>query len=430
MDEVFDPDGPVHIFSCRKDPIAVLNLLEAESHKLGVEFSVNQAGGVWRKIELKRTSKKWRLTFLNDPDYYDAPDWHDNVSGMAVFFSEFPDGPHKRPLLPVIETFRFALAVEWKPTLAEEGDERFRLICDVARLLDGVFFSTASLFDASGRVLMDPTGCYDPQARVPSLTYEGDPSVAPSSSHGTILSSESEEEDAPAPPSLERVKARTLALLAVANRGFLEHSLAESDLADAKKLKNAFYSWAQSLELQSELEPLELEILQTEPGKLEQQETINAVWRFEGVAILAWALGLCMLPPYDQLVSTDDLNYIFGFLKPAETVQSLEKSRPKTLRELEAMKLCILGLHWRLREFTLRRRPIEFQQGFKNAWRRDLDISNYQTIDGDLCICGKRIDNASPSEFDMVLSATMERHLAINWLCGQTPLYSKTHTST
>lgn len=408
----------------------MLHFLEAEAKKKDFEIRVKQTGGVWRRVDLKGTSTKWHLTFRNDPDYYEGPEWHDNVSGMAVFFSDFPDAPHKRPLLPIIESFQFALAVEWKPALEEEGDERLSVISDVAHLLDGVFFSPASLYDATGRVLLDPTGCYDPKARVPSLPYEEERSMVSTSSPGTILSADSAEEDSTAPPSLERAKARTLALLAVANRGFLEHSLAESDLADALKLTNAIYSWAQSLELQSELEPLELKILQTEPGKLEQQETINAVWRFEGVAILAWALGLCTLPPYDQLVSLDDLNDVFAFLKPAETVHALEKSQLKTIRELEATKLYILGLHWRLREFTLRRRPIDFQRGFKNAWRRDLDMSNYQTIDGDLCICGKRIDNASPSEFDMVLSATMERHLAINWLCGQTPLYSKTHTST
>ena len=55
------------------------------------------------------------------------------------------------------------------------------------------------------------------------------------------------------------------------------------------------------------MEPDEWQVLQRVVKKLDQQSVIDAVWRLEGLGVLAWFLGLYELPAYDELVDANTL---------------------------------------------------------------------------------------------------------------------------
>ena len=86
----------------------------------------------------------------------------------------------------------------------------------------------------------------------------------------------------------------------------------------------------------------------------DERAKVDATWRLEGLGVLAWALGRFELPPYDQLVVPKDLIHSLGFpdVEPARELVASPSLRPPA--ELEALRKQTLGLHWRLRNYTLR----------------------------------------------------------------------------
>ena len=66
----------------------------------------------------------------------------------------------------------------------------------------------------------------------------------------------------------------------------------------------------------------------------------------------------------------------------------------------------------------------------KNCWFGTFDIDHFRIIERDLAIGNVPIFKADASEVSRVNSLAMERHLAINWLLGDSEIYSETEDST
>jgi len=73
---------------------------------------------------------------------------------------------------------------------------------------------------------------------------------------------------------------------------------------------------------------------------------------------------------------------------------------------------------------------MDFVEFSRNCWFGSFDIQQFRVIDGDLAIGQSAIIDASEEVFQRVLSTAMERHKAINWLMGDSDIYSETDTST
>src|SRR4029077_8937359 len=101
------------------------------------------------------------------------------------------------------------------------------------------------------------------------------------------------------PMDAKRVVRRALCLAAVAGRGLLELEKMPKDVAEAQQKR--ILNWTGELALEEELESKELKLLQQSVGNLDQQATVDAVWRLEGLGVLAWALNQFEVPAYDAL---------------------------------------------------------------------------------------------------------------------------------
>ena len=86
--------------------------------------------------------------------------------------------------------------------------------------------------------------------------------------------------------------------------------------------------------------------------------------------------------------------------------------------------------HWRFRNFRLRPVPVDFVAFSKKCWIGTFDITRFRISDNDVMVGEDVISAADPEEVDKCLSIARERHLAINWLCGDSQVYSETDTST
>jgi hypothetical protein len=307
---------PITIYSRKIDTRGVVQLLR----NLAPELRLVGPEDSWEKVTIggpKRFLRKSStLTFLNNPDYYDGADWPRQVFGMQNYFSQFPGIGERREILRLIGSFRFALATAFDPEQALDGeDDRLTYIFAVAKHLDGVIFTPFALRDASGKILIAADGEYDPSAVMPHVPAEPAAQAQPRV--------EDEEVREPDPPTAQRVARRALALAAVCARGLVELEDASDPMVEVHRKK--VLDWIDALAIGDELEPDEWKALQRPVGTLDRQAAVNATWRVEGLAVLAWALQRFELPAYDQMVDPSVLLNFVGFLDRTSSTRVVDK---------------------------------------------------------------------------------------------------------
>jgi Domain of unknown function (DUF4272) len=328
----------------------------------------------------------------------------------------------------LIQSFRFALTLNPvpKPDLYIDSDDpRLHFLFAVARFLDGALFLPTALRDAAGRVLY---GIDEPDALavMPSIFRE-----VPPVPRGERTRSEGgalpDEDDAP-PPTPMRVARRACALAAVTARALLEQDSPDDPLA--QETRQEIEAWVDALELRDELEPRESAFLQQPLGSTARQDAVNSTWRLEGLAVLAWALQRFDLPPHDQLVVPGDLLHSLGILDEKAARELLTSPSLRGREELHAQRQRLFAVHWRLTDWRLKAKRMDFDEFSRRAWFGPLDLSGVRLIENDLAVGEMPLFQASPDAVATASSAATERHLAANWLSGGSEVYSETDVST
>lgn len=172
-----------------------------------------------------------------------------------------------------------------------------------------------------------------------------------------------------------------------------------------------------------EVEPQELELLLTPIGGLDTKARVDATWRIEGVAVLAWALGRGPLPPLLQQCATDDTFSAIGLTHPLQDT-ALAAPHLRTEEELDRCSNTYITLHWRLREFSLRPKRMDFVQFVEQCQWAEMRLDGLEIIENDLAIDGVPIDRLQQRRLHELLGILHERRVALEWLSGFEPLYS------
>ncbi len=226
------------------------------------------------------------------------------------------------------------------------------------------------------------------------------------------------------PPSPLRVARRALTLTAVIDRGNLERAELSKDAADAQH--QDLIGWAkEDHDLTTEFEKSELEFLESAVGALDEQSMINASWRIEGLAILAWALNLVELPVYDQTVNSTVI--MTSVIQAAKTI--LQNPKLRDADEIGKVSEQIFSLRWRLRE-PRNGQALDFARVAEGNWFLSSDISSFRLIDRDIALGDTSVSQAPPAVLQSAVSCTMERDRAIRWLYGAHEIYSEVDLST
>jgi len=229
-----------------------------------------------------------------------------------------------------------------------------------------------------------------------------------------------------APPSAERVARRALALAAVVCRCAIE---GDAGNPAAEALRESVLYWVGEVGVAVEMEDQELELLRTPVGQLSRRQHVEGAWRGEGLAVLVWALGRCELPAYDVLAVPYDIAQAIGFREPTQDT-ILAGACLRSAGELSALADQMFSVHWRLREYSLAGKAIDFVSVAKEAWFGPRPISNLRLAGGDLEIRGVAISSAPELVWREVMSIARERQQAANWLIGQEVLYSNVRSDT
>lgn len=163
-----------------------------------------------------------------------------------------------------------------------------------------------------------------------------------------------------------------------------------------------------------------------------EEQQIDASWWIEGAAMLAWALGMLEeLPPFDTQVEHELLAKIPN---PASlgTFRAQAKLRP--VEELESARSAAELWNWRSRTRELQEGGFTMPEEMKKPGLSSLDdiirvttahAMNEGTIrraiDGDFAARGAAYRDLPEDAFSEVRSIAVERHRALNWLCGLAP---------
>jgi hypothetical protein len=227
-------------------------------------------------------------------------------------------------------------------------------------------------------------------------------------------------------PSAARVAQRALSLAAVVCRGAIE---SDAGNADAEAFRASVVSWVDEVGVADELEPHEVSMLMAPLGSLTPRQLIDATWRTEGLAVLAWALGRYELPPYDIQARAPDVALALGFLEKREdTVLSKPLLRPAL--HVAALADSLFSLHWRLRQFSLDQLAVDFADVARRASFGPLPIDSLRLLERDLELRGVPISRAPEELWRTAMSIARERQQAANWLQGQDAVYSEVTADT
>jgi hypothetical protein len=228
----------------------------------------------------------------------------------------------------------------------------------------------------------------------------------------------------PAPPSAEQVARRALVLATISCRGVLE---LDPDREEAARFWSRVSSWWKRLGLDADLEPAEADLMAAAFGTAPRQDLVDASWRSESLGVLAWALQRAQLPPHDHQVDAAGVGRTLGFLQD-QTV--LDSPALGSSAALEGYANVALTVHWRLRDFSLKPRALDFAAFCKTARFGPLSLQGVRLVDGDLAIGDQPISRASERDVRTVMSIAQERHQAANWLLDASESLSETDTST
>lgn len=231
------------------------------------------------------------------------------------------------------------------------------------------------------------------------------------------------------PPDADRVARRAAILAAVTSRGFIE---TDDSLDDPAAILHEDLAFVTDLRLAADMEPDEEELVAAPHGSLSHQDRVDAIWRTEGLGVLAWALGLVdRLPRIDETFSPPELGSALGLpWTNGHDVAFLESPQLRAAAEFQRLDDVLRTAHWRVREFQLRPDPVDFTKMAADAWWGPLDLGDLELVDGDLAIRGTPIARADPDLVQMVSSILTERRLATSWLLGYDALYSEGDVNT
>jgi len=203
--------------------------------------------------------------------------------------------------------------------------------------------------------------------------------------------------------------------------------------ADSETRRNEFWQPLRETALWKCIAPSERELAQTTIVTMSPQQQVNATWRMEAAQVLMWALGLVPeLPPYDTQADHDLLKQLPTGDIPRFVSSARLRSEPEIDRARDDAELW----HWRSRTRELIEEGAEIaahEQAKAAGFRSYDDIVRFTSrklseegrirtsIDEDFPARGKAYRKLSADEWSEVRSITMERHFALNWLCGYAP---------
>ena len=226
------------------------------------------------------------------------------------------------------------------------------------------------------------------------------------------------------PPAL--VVGRALVLAAVCRRAHLEIAPQDLGADDPEGERFDLAGWIVEEGLDPAMTANEHRLLKTRLGKVAREEVVAASWHVEGLAALAWTLGLLEAPPpYDAPVAPGDL--LARLPAPWQSTRALRTGatlRPEAEIAFERERAEIW--HWRAETASLTAAEPAELKNLRAAIREVAEEAHaaglLMAVAGhDFPVRGRPYREASVADREALALVTAERLRALNWLCGFGP---------
>jgi hypothetical protein len=149
----------------------------------------------------------------------------------------------------------------------------------------------------------------------------------------------------------------------------------------------------------------------------DEEAVVDAVWRGEALGTLLWALQLVELPPYDTPFDTDEV-----------ATAALEDARLRDEEDVDLERSAARLWHWRARTGDLQDAGgVELPERYATVDQlvAATAMRGYEQgllpppMRGDFRAYDKVYRHLSPEQRSEAHSIALERHHALNWLCGE-----------
>lgn len=215
-------------------------------------------------------------------------------------------------------------------------------------------------------------------------------------------------------PNKKQISYRALCLGAVLLRNEYElyknKQISDPLIPITNAFPNQLVEWYTKEEIVNFFSNNERELLNKPYGEWSNQERKNISWRNQSLGTLLWALSL-----YDEIPEIPD-----GF--------RLEKNLIRKLQILHTTKDFLKKTKLRSTEEIRRERDIAENWHWRT--RKGIHHIPDDTSKDEFTIKGKRFNELTNDEYNLISSIVMERHLALNWLCGYSKNWDDTPTDT
>jgi len=209
-----------------------------------------------------------------------------------------------------------------------------------------------------------------------------------------------------------------------------------SEGASTSELSGRLNSWLAKEGISNYLSPQEKDLVGKTLGSWTMEEIVASSWRTEALGVILWALSsIERIPPYDTKFSKPQILARIGLGVNASEFAA--KTRQKPPQDVSRERNIAELWHWRARTSELQRNHFSppagwtFQQiiaqSAKQAYQSGLIP---KLLDDDFSLFGKSYAILSEGEYHDAASISLERHFALNWLCGYSANWDETSTET
>ena len=197
--------------------------------------------------------------------------------------------------------------------------------------------------------------------------------------------------------------------------------------ARLEAIRQRFLDELRSGGLWEDTSPSEREIFERQPDAITDRQRINTSWRAEAAHCLAWALRLVDdIPDYD---TQTDPEIVIPLIPTRDLVSHSRSTALRSHSEIERARAIAELWHWRSRTRQLQQDGYVPREGQPSldaivrtvAPRMAAEGMLPSVIDEDFPVLGRAYRDLADEEWATARSIAMERHYALNWLCGYAP---------
>jgi len=249
--------------------------------------------------------------------------------------------------------------------------------------------------------------------------------------------------------SAEDAARRALCLLAVRFRGDIEQLLVsiketrpdifKESIQDFQGTDNKLKEKLKRDGLWASLSNNERKLLEKPLGSFSEQDLINVAWRAEALLVSLWALGKhSEIPSYDAQAA-DAAPALFENLRFPDSVSDyISKAVLRPEAEISKARNLAELWHWRARTTELQVKGDNYNlppgltipQILAMTSEKAKEDGLFVPIRNDFPAFGKAYAELTEEEWSIMQSIAMERHYALNWLCGFASDWDKVRTDT